>query len=70
MLQAPHLHHSVDGDERALVEPDRVPPRRQCGRCRSMFDGDPTLYPPARPDWWACPPCRAILLGDRHVIVY
>jgi hypothetical protein len=30
-----------------------------------MFDGDPALYPPARPDWWVCPPCRAVLFG-RH----
>jgi hypothetical protein len=38
-------------------------PPQQCGRCRLLFEGDPTLYPPARPDWWLCPPCRAILLG-------
>lgn len=69
MLQAPHLHPVADAD-RALVEPDAepapgdpVPPPRQCGRCRLMFDGDPTLYSPARPDWWVCPPCRAILFG-------
>jgi hypothetical protein len=28
-----------------------------------MFDGDPTLYAPAKPDWWVCPPCGAALLG-------
>ena len=39
------------------------PPTRQCGRCRSMFEGDPTLYAPAKPDWWACPHCRAALFG-------
>jgi hypothetical protein len=39
------------------------PPPQQCGRCRLLFEGDPTLHPPARPDWWLCPPCRAILLG-------
>ena len=34
---------------------DRAPPR-QCGRCRLMFAGDPTLYyPPGRPAWWLCP---------------
>jgi hypothetical protein len=44
---------------------DDKPPSQQCGRCRSVFDGDPTLHPPARPDWWLCPPCRAVLLG-RH----
>jgi hypothetical protein len=69
ILQAPHLQPVADA-ERALVEltslapGDPVPPR-QCGRCRLMFDADPTLYPPARPDWWVCPPCRAILFG-RH----
>jgi len=36
---------------------------QQCGRCRLLFEGDPTLHPPARPDWWLCPPCRAILFG-------
>ena len=72
MLQAPHPHPVVDAAERALVEPDAeltpgdpVLSPRQCARCRLMFDGDPTLYPPARPDWWVCPPCRAILFG-RH----
>ena len=72
MLQAPHPHPVVDAAERALPGPDAeptpgdaAPPPRQCGRCRLMFDGDPTLYAPARPDWWACPRCRAILFG-RH----
>jgi hypothetical protein len=40
------------------------PPRpRQCGRCRAMFPGDPTLHPTAMPDWWRCPTCRTALLG-------
>ena len=38
-------------------------PPQQCGRCRLLFEGDPTLHPPAQPGWWLCPPCRAILLG-------
>jgi hypothetical protein len=38
--------------------------RRQCGRCRMMFPGDPDLFPGTIPDWWLCPPCRSILLGD------
>ena len=38
-------------------------PPQQCGRCRLLFEGDPTLHHPARPEWWLCPPCRAILLG-------
>jgi hypothetical protein len=42
---------------------DDEPPPRQCGRCRLMFEGDPTLYAPAQPDWWVCPPCRAALFG-------
>ena len=42
---------------------DDQPTRQQCGRCRLLFEGDPTLYPPAQPDWWLCPPCRALLLG-------
>jgi hypothetical protein len=57
-------------DDRAHVEPgphqplaNDQPPPQQCGRCRQLFEGDPTLYPPAQPDWWLCPPCRAILLG-------
>ncbi len=54
----------------AHVEPDiqwsqgdDEPPPQQCGRCRLLFEGDPTLHPPAQPDWWLCPPCRAILFG-------
>lgn len=43
-----------------------VLPRRQCGRCRQLFDGDPALHPDAIPDWWACDACRAKLrLPDR-----
>ena len=43
-------------------------PSRQCGRCRGIFDGDPTLHPTALPEWWICPPCREALLGSlsRH----
>jgi hypothetical protein len=58
------------GAKRALVEShvqqvrsDAEPPPRQCRRCRLMFEGDPTLYAPAMPDWWVCPPCRAALFG-------
>ncbi|MCA1692115.1 MAG: hypothetical protein LC733_07930 [Actinobacteria bacterium] len=48
-----------------LVEPipDKVQPR-QCGRCRKMFEGDPTLHQTALPTWWLCPPCRVALLGS------
>ncbi len=47
-----------------MAEPSGPPPR-QCGRCRLLFDGDPTLEPQARPQWWLCPPCRASLLPNR-----
>jgi hypothetical protein len=40
-----------------------TPPRRQCGRCRGLFAGDPDAHPTALPDWWLCPPCRAVLMG-------
>ncbi len=43
------------------------PPRRKCGRCRLFFDGDPTLEPQARAQWWLCPPCQASLLPRRLV---
>jgi hypothetical protein len=63
-------HPLGDPEGEALVEPhprqapgDAEPPPRQCGRCRSMFEGDPTLSAPAQPDWWVCPPCRAALFG-------
>jgi hypothetical protein len=37
---------------------------RQCGRCRAVFPGDPTLDQFALPEWWLCPPCRLALLGQ------
>jgi hypothetical protein len=40
---------------------DQVGPR-QCGRCRLMFPGDPSLFADAIPDWWLCPACRFELL--------
>jgi len=68
MLRTPDA--DLGDDDRAHVErdPDQPlandqPPPQQCGRCRQLFEGDPTLYRPARPGWWLCPPCRAILLG-------
>ena len=38
------------------------PSPRQCGRCRSVFPGDPALDPSAAPRWWVCPPCRIALV--------
>jgi hypothetical protein len=46
----------------ATQEPNELRPR-QCGRCRQLFEGDPTLHPTALPEWWACPPCRTALFG-------
>jgi hypothetical protein len=67
----PHFPDAlVGGADLHLLEPntrwlpaDSSPPAQQCGRCRLLFEGDPTLHPATRPDWWLCPPCRAILLG-------
>ncbi len=49
------------------IEPDDADELglRQCGRCRMMFDGDPTLDTRGRNDWCLCPACEAILLPDR-----
>jgi hypothetical protein len=59
MLTRPH---PIPADATTMVgEADRPAPR-QCGRCRELFDGDATLNPDAMPEWWLCPPCRAILL--------
>jgi hypothetical protein len=41
----------------------KLPPLRQCGRCRGMFPGDPTLARGLDAGWWACPPCRELLIG-------
>jgi hypothetical protein len=40
-------------------------PLPQLERYRLLFEGDPTLRPPARPDWWLGPPGRCIPFG-RH----
>jgi hypothetical protein len=51
----------------AVIEPDdrqELPPR-QCGRCRMMFEGDPTLDIRLRNEWCLCPACEAILLPAR-----
>jgi hypothetical protein len=51
----------------AIIEPEEgneLPPR-QCGRCRMMFDGDPTLDASVRNGWALCPACDAILLPAR-----
>ncbi len=53
----------IVGPDPQWTPADNEPPPQQCGRCRLLFEGDPTLHPVARPDWWLCPPCRAILLG-------
>ena|SRR5436305_421231 len=52
----------IVGQSDAEQERKDVPPR-QCGRCRQMFEGDPTLHQTGLPEWWVCPPCRTALLG-------
>jgi hypothetical protein len=37
------------------------PPRRQCGRCRAFFAAESEVDPRLLAEWWACPPCRAML---------
>ncbi len=53
----PAAYVAVDGEGNDTLAP------RQCGRCRKLFEGDPTLLAGALQEWWACPPCRAALLG-------
>ena len=55
---SPSSSGAAAGDE-TVAEP----PPRQCGRCRAVFEGDPTLHATAIADWWLCPPCHAALLG-------
>lgn len=38
---------------------------RQCGRCRLVFEDDPTLVIQGRRDWSLCRPCEAILFPKR-----
>ncbi len=40
-------------------------PSRQCGRCRVLFAGDPTLDAQVRNEWWLCPPCEGTVLPKR-----
>ena len=46
-----------------------APALRQCGRCRGMFPGDRTLPPGLDTGWWACPPCRDLLIGPGAMAV-
>ena len=55
------LDHSVGPGPSAAAGP----PPHQCGRCRQLFAGDPSIDAGVVQDWWLCPPCRAKLLGDR-----
>jgi hypothetical protein len=69
----PPTRPRIDTAAQALVEPSQdqltleveVRPR-QCGRCRLIFEGDPTLHPTALPEWWLCPACRVALWGERR----
>lgn len=47
-------------DSEGTVEP------RQCGRCRVMYEGDPTLHYRARGQWSLCPACDAILMPRKR----
>ena len=50
----------------ALPAPDAGDvPSRQCGRCRMLFDADPTLDARGRQEWWLCPACEVALLPAR-----
>lgn len=40
---------------------------RTCGRCRRKFALDHDADPWIALDWWACPPCRAVLLPNRKL---
>ena len=42
-----------------------VVPPRQCGRCRGMFEGDPSLSSGPLREWWLCANCRSILLPSK-----
>ena len=46
-----------------------VPAPRQCGRCRGMFPGDPTLSAGLDNGWWVCPPCHDRLIGPGAMAV-
>lgn len=37
----------------------------QCGRCRQVFDDDPTLDANTRKGWLLCPSCAAVLFPRR-----
>ena len=38
---------------------------RRCGRCRRVFEDDPTLDIQGRKEWSLCAPCEAILFPRR-----
>ncbi len=40
-------------------------PSRQCGRCRVLFEVDPTLDAQVRNEWWLCPPCEDAVFPRR-----
>lgn len=56
-----HVQTHDEAGALSVADPGLAP--RQCGRCRQLFDGDPTLYAGALPEWWLCPDCRIALLG-------
>jgi hypothetical protein len=40
-----------------------VEPTQQCGRCRKVFEMEPTNEPGTLPETWFCASCRVELLG-------
>ena len=38
-------------------------PHQQCGRCRRVFEMEPTNEPGTLPEMWLCASCRVALLG-------
>jgi hypothetical protein len=47
------------------ADPRSVPeaPHQQCGRCRRVFEMEPTNEPGTLPEMWLCASCRVALLG-------
>lgn len=70
-MPTPSLPRPVLGEpvrtlsESAAAGPPKIEEVRplQCGRCRAIFEGDPSQHPTAIPEWWLCGPCRSALLG-------
>lgn len=49
-----------DAADDALASPETS---QQCGRCRKVFEMEPTNEPGTLPETWFCASCRVELLG-------